>query len=373
MADYTIRSALTSTKFPYNFSELATTVIVNKGLETQRMGQGSFNGGETDQNQGIPQAYYMENVIPVSRGFTSVSYTQMIPPIPGNPVIDDAFELRGDGTGLALLAVGFQSQYVYDADTAAWVTVNLGAFAPGTVTVANVKGVSYIGVANVGLYIYDFVTKLLVLQTVSALDIGEISGWFAAGANLCAWTRDRIFWSSNLNPLDFTPSLSTGAGSSSILAITSEIVTCLPLGEDFIIYTSTNAVAGRQTSNIQYPFVFSEVVGSSGISKTAHVAYDSNSGIHVAWTPIGFQQVNVQEASFIWPELRDGIARGISVGLDPITFRPEFKYNLDMDVKLQYCSNSYIAVSLRINPQSTVETPYTEAYIYDSQYVVGAD
>ncbi len=362
----TIRAALVTTKFPYNFDELCSTIVVNKGLATQRLGQGNFNAVDAPQAEGIPQAYYMENVLPISRGYTSVAYTQMIPPIPGNPNIFDMFTIRDGAAGLAYLAIGFETQYIYDSDTLEWITVNLGAFSPGTVTVATVKGISYIGVGQVGLYQYNFATKVLEEQEVLGLDVGEILGWFGAGANLCAWTINRILWSSNLNPLDFVPSLSTGAGSSSVLAISSEITTCLSLGEDFIIYTSTNAVAGRQTGNIQYPFIFTEVLNSVGVSSQYHVAYNSNSGVHIAWTPLGFQEVTVQEATFIWAELRDGISRGIQILLDPVHELPYLHYVPSLDVRLSFSGNSGVMVSLREVPEVGEDPPFTEAHVYDT-------
>ncbi len=361
-----VHADLCTSKFPYNFNEMSSCVVINKGLETQRARNGT---DEAADQIGIPQAYYMENVVPIARGYSSVAYTDAIPPIDGEPEVVECFELRGGGTGLALLAVTNSAQYIYDSDLLTWEQIELvDAFSPGTTSVANVKGISYIFIKGVGIFVYDFVEKDLVLQDVLGLDVGEVEGIFDAGAVLGFWTLEmRVGWSSIFNPIDFIPSLSTGAGSTSVIAIKSEIVAVLSLGEDFIIYTSLNAVAARQTGNIQYPFVFTEVVDSCGLAKRQHVAYNTNSQNHIAWTPNGFQQITVKSAEFIWPELSDGISRGILITLDELMNRPQYS-NVDaLEVRLQFCSNRYVAISLREASQELEGTPFKEAYLFDAR------
>ncbi len=361
-----VHADLCTSKFPFNYSELSSCVVVNKGLEIQRAKNGTQ---EAEEQSGLPHAYYMENVVPIARGYSSVEYTSAVPAITGNPEVTECFELRGGGIGLALLAVTNSTHYLYDPDLVAWNHLIItDAYSPGTTSVANVKGLTYIFVFGVGIFLYDFELKILVQQTVLGLDTGEVVGIFAAGALLGAFDRNqRIFWSSNLNPVDFIPSLSNGAGSTQVLAIRSEIVTVETLGEDFIIYTSLNAVSGRQTGNIQYPFVFNEILGSCGLAKRSHVARNSTSGSHIVWTPNGFQELTITKAEFIWAELSDGIRRGILISLDPLMERPQYSTVDALEVKVQYCSNRYIAISLREASEALVGTPFKEAHLYDTQ------
>jgi hypothetical protein len=351
---------LTSVKFPFAFNELSSCVIVPK-LETQRTRPQTE---EAQEAGGYSHAYYLNNTFPVARGFASVAFTKMIDAIEDVGTIQDVFELRGNGTGLALLVATATDQWIYDADLLAWAAVDIASPFPGTTTVATVKGQSYIFIEGSGIYLYNFVSRTVQLQTVLGLDMAEINGICAAGAYLIAWTKEgRIFWSSNLNPLDFVPSLSTGAGSTSVLALKSEIVCCLGLGDDFVIYSSANAVSARQTTSVQFPFVFQEIIGSVGINSRLHVAYNSNTENHISWTPQGFQSVTSQKAEFIWPELRDGISRGIKVTIDALTQRPKLSYVDELEVRLQFCGNGYVVVSTK----DLAATKYTEAYVYDIQ------
>lgn len=367
MAASILHAELISAKFPYNFSELSSTIVLNQGLDIQRGSPRGFQGGEADQQYGIPQAYYMENVIPMARGWTSVAYSQVIPPIPAVGPIINAFEIRGAPAGLAILAVTESAQYIYDAMVQTWTLVTVPTYDPGGTTIANVKGVTYIFIVGSGIFTYNFTDLVLEATVVLGLDVGEIAGIFSAGAQLGAWTDDlRILWSSVINPLDFVPSLSTGAGSTSVLAVTSQIVTVLPIGLDFIIYTATNAVSGRQTGSVQYPFVFDEVKGSTGIAYSYHVAHNTNASVHVTYAASGFQEVTVQKAEYIWTELQEGLAKGIRIKLDVLLERPKIEHTLSVDVRLQFCSNRYISVSVRDRNTGTANTVYTEAFLYDT-------
>lgn len=358
-----VPAGLITSKFPFNYDELSSCVVLMTGVESAKQAGGNFVGNEAEQQAGIPQAYYMENVIPISRGFASVHYTQVIPEIPDiQGSVHSQFELRGQGYGLAIMAVTETHQYIYDALIQEWLDVTITNNSLAEIFVANVKDEAYIFFYGVGLYRYDFITHELVVVTPTALDIGSMRGITSAGVVLVFWDlNNRIYTSSVFDPLDFTPSLATGAGSIQVNAITSSITTAENLGEDFIIYTKTNAVAARQTGDIQFPFVYKEIEGSTGLYKRDHVASHTNAGEHVIWNGSGFQSINVQQANYIWPELRDGISRGLAIKLDPLTEQPIVEYVEKRDIKLQFCTNNFISISLK-TPE---ETLFKEAYIYD--------
>src|SRR6187549_3436376 len=183
-----LHADLVSAKFPYNYSELSSTVVINRGLESQRSAPQGFHGAEAAQSEGVPQAYFMENVLPISRGFTSVAYTQVIESFPSDEPVLEAFEIRGAPAGLALYAITETQQFIFDANVGNWEELTVPTYDPGGTTIANVKGVTYIFILGSGLYTYDFIGKVLKLETVTGLDIGEIKGIFGAGAVLGAWT-----------------------------------------------------------------------------------------------------------------------------------------------------------------------------------------
>lgn len=354
---------LTSREFPFNFRELSSTVVLNQGSEISRSTPSRFSGNQSEQQMGIPQAYYMENVVPISRGFASVSYTQVIPPIPGVVgSVERYYELRGDAAGLALLAITATNQYVYDAYTVQWYDITITSNSYSTIYVANVKEECYIFVTGDKLYRYDFGSRVLVPVTPTALDMGAMAGMFSSGVILGFWDSfNRVYNSSVFNPLDFVPSLSTGAGSQNIVSVVDKILTIESLGEDIIIYTKKNATSGRATGDVQFPFFFKEINGSEGAYSRNNIAYDTNAGIHLVWTGNAFQQLTVTEATYIWPELRDGITRGLKITLDPLLEQPVVSYASRIDVKMQFCSNNYVAISLR----ETGDSVFREAYVYD--------
>lgn len=354
---------LTSREFPFNFQELASTVVLNQGSEISRSTPNRFSGNQSEQQMGIPQGYYMENVVPISRGFASIAYTQAIPPIPEVVgTVERYYELRGDAAGLALLAITATNQYVYDAYTVQWYDITITSNSYSTIYVANVKEECYIFVTGDKLYRYDFGSRTLVPVIPTALDMGAMVGMFSSGVVLGFWdTFNRVYYSSVFNPLDFIPSLSNGAGSQNIVAVIAKILTIESLGEDIIIYTKKNAVSGRATGDVQFPFFFSEITGSEGAYDRNNIAYDTNAGIHLVWTGNAFQQLTVTEATYIWPELRDGITRGLKITLDPLLEEPVLSYAARIDVKMQFCSNNYVAISLR----ETGDSVFREVYIYD--------
>jgi len=305
----------------------------------------------------------MENVVPISRGYASIAYKQVLPPIPGIiGTVHDYYELRGDAAGLALLAVTETKQYVYDAYTSQWYDITITSNSYSEIYVANVKEECYIFITGDKLYRYDFGSRVLIPANLTALDIGAMAGMFSSGVILGFWdTSNRIYYSSVFNPLDFVPSLSTGAGSQNVTSIVSKILTVESLGEDIIIYTKKNATSGRATGDVQFPFFFKEIEGSEGAYARDNIAYDTNASIHLVWTGNAFQQVTVTEATYIWPELRDGITRGLKIILDPLTEQPVVSYANRIDVKIQFCSNNYVAISLRESGDSV----FREVYVYD--------
>lgn len=358
-----ISADLTSREFPFNFQELSSTIVLNQGSEISRGTPNRFSGAQAEQQMGIPQGYYMENVVPISRGFASVSYSQVIPPIPGLVgTVIRSYELRGDAAGLALLAITATNQYVYDAYTLQWYDITITSNSYSEIYVANVKEECYIFVTGDRLYRYDFGSRTLIPVTPTALDMGAMEGMYCSGIVLGFWDSfNRIYYSSVFDPLDFVPNLSNGAGSQNVVAIVAKILTIESMGEDIIVYTKKNAVSGRATGDVQFPFFFSEIVGSEGAYSRDNIAFDSNSGVHLVWTGNAFQQLTVTEANYIWPELRDGITRGLKITLDPLLEQPAVSYAERIEVSMQFCSNNYVCISLR----ETGDSVFREAYVYD--------
>lgn len=358
-----IRADLTSAKFPFNFSELSSTVVYGDAREIPKTTPPGFSGAEAEQQSGVCQAYYMENVIPIARGYSSVHFTEVIPEIPEiNGKINRQYVLRSQGQGIAWLVLTDSGQYIYDSLTAVWNEVQLSNTTFEELYIANVKGATYIHIVGSGVYQYNFTDQTITEVEILGLDIGEMRGMAGVGALIVFWDNTGTIYNSSIyNPLDFVPSLATGAGSTSVLAITTDIITIESLGDDFIIYCKVNAIGARSTGDVQFPFVYEEIVGSEGIAIRDHVAANTNAGLHIIWTGSGFQSITVQQAEYIWPELRDGICRGLDIRLDPLLERPMVTYTKQFDLRLQFCTNNYACISLK----SFEDDIFKQAYIYD--------
>lgn len=343
-----IEANLLNEAFPYNFRELANTVV-----------QPAWEG---DKKPRPTECFYMDNILPNERGYSSVNFRQVVPAIPDleGEILTEFVIVNSDGNE-ALFCATSTTAYVFEANGVAWIEQELPVAALGDITYAPVKENTYIYVGFT-LYTYNFSTHTLEEANINVTL--SLLGICAAGEKLVGWDKDTIYWSSSFDPLDFDPvtGLETGAGSTKVLAIKGRIVACITMGQDFIIYTSKNAVSARQTGNISQPFVFKAIGGSAGIATINHVAYNTTNQIHVTWTASGFQEVNLQSAQYAWPELSEGLIKGIKSELDDFNI-PVLTRTSGFDVKLKFCSNRWLLVSTR--DVDSEDSSYEISYCFD--------
>lgn len=260
--------------------------------------------GQTQQDLdiGIPVPTYGENILPSNLGWESVSYVTKIPPIPGGK-FDQIFNLKSGTENNVLYSPSQGKNYVSYAGN--WVAGAPDVNFAGMVTVAYTKLRSFILYQRQKVIEYNYANKAFAPVLLNGLDINNIDGITAANNALIAWNETTIFWSSFIDPLDFTPSLSSGAGSQNPTQVRGTIIACLPAADGFIIYTTANAIAASWTDNIRYPWKFTEIKGSSGIVSPEHVTYESNYDGHFAWTVNGLQLVTKTGAKAVFTELTD--------------------------------------------------------------------
>jgi hypothetical protein len=367
MASRRFHAALTSREFPHNFAELGSTLVIGSQFEQNQNQPGQFVGEGAEQSAGVCQAYFMQNVMPIQRGYSSVSFRQMLAGIAGESAIANMTTIRGSGQNVAMHAAVGSNQYVYDPRIGGWLQFPLGTLAIQEHYVAFVKERTFIYFPDYAkVFEYDFDTQDMVEVVIGGLDMTNIKGICAAGAYLVAWSENQVFWSSIFDPTDFVPSLATGAGATSVLAVKGEIVFAASLGDGFVIYTATNAVSARQTGNVQFPFQFREVIGSAGCASRLHVAENANIGAHIVWTASGFQQLNAEQAQYVFADLSDGIIRGVLSELDPTFLRPILQRYQNLDVRLNFASNRWLGVSLRTSSEAALGLPYRIAYVLDT-------
>lgn len=353
---------LLSKQPPYNTRELGASCVYADASETSQRAPSSMHGADDSFQQGYNQAYYMENVLPTARGYSSIGFQQTVPAL-STFVPEHVMECRGAAGELTYIAV--QDSYVFEwFSSSGWEVygmINANAdFIPQTCVV---RGKSYFYFGTFVLYEYDFALPGLVAVDVQGIDLGAILGITSGGSQLVMFSSDTVYYSAVLDASDFLPALSTGAGSTGILALKGTIVAALPLGQDFVVYTQYSAVHARYTGNLTFPFVFSEIAGSSGIVSRTHVAYNTNTGSHIVYTNAGIQEVTASGAAGVFPEIADGISKGLSSYVNNLTHQLEYEIINAINVRLGFVANRYLFISLGNDPEVQM---YQRAIVYDT-------
>jgi hypothetical protein len=364
MTNYTIRSNLNSAIFPFATELWGRSIILHQ--QDQNYDSATINAPGVVIDKGIPQAFYMHNVVPTPEGFQSVGFINFIPAIsPAQSDFDHIYDIQTANGGKFLFVPAGGKNYIFDAGVGTWVSTS--PFAVGTVpsnvqvTTAFVHGETYIFYANNGCYKYDPTIPAVVAVALPALVVANILGVCAANNYMIAYTTNSIAWSSTIDPTDFTPSLTTGSGGGSVNEAKGNIIFCATLSGGFLIYCDKNVVFAKYSGNISFPFVTKEVPGSGGISDPHKVSFATNLSSHVAYTSAGIQQIGPASAEDIYNELSDFIAAKIFEDFDETT---------------NTFSSSYLSVQLYINITIVVERfvilsygqalgMYTHALVYD--------
>lgn len=348
-----IRAALLQQAFPIDARQLGDTVLIGRGLEPP----------EVANEVARPQVYALQNMLPTQRGWCSVHYATALDGYTYPVYLEQVVQLR-DGIGrTALCGVSGDSLYVYSSGTQVWTRVSLGTpLQRGPLTTATLRGQTYLCVARVGLYKYNFDTETMEVQTVVGIaDFADILGTSAAGNHLLLISADLFFWSDPVDPLEFTPAAGS-AGSTGIAANRSSLTAIIPLGDAVVAYTTLNAVYCAYTGNVNAPFAFREIADSAGVAGPEHVSGDVASGEHIAWTYSGMQRVSAQRAEQAWPELSDSIAAGLITYIGDATYPVTLQYDR-LDVKISTVGTRYVLFSVR-GAEATA-SQYPVAYVFD--------
>lgn len=364
MAQQVYRGNLLSANFPFVSENQGRTVIVGQ------IDQASYKASDASQdrthNAGIPQMYYCHNVMPTQQGIQSVAYDQITAAVSaGETAFVGVISLRDALNRTAYL--GYTSDgrfYVSKAPFTTWVLANtISAGAGKLVTRAYAQGVTYIYIANVGCYKYDFTLDQLVSVTLTGLTASAVKGITSLAGYLIVWTSDTIAWSAIADPTDFVPSLSTGAGGGSVEGAAGSVEVCAAANAGFIAYTTGNAIAVTHTGNSQYPFIFRALASSGGLKKVSHSDYDSGSAQQYAYTTSGIQLFDLQKAQTVLADLTDFLAGSEFEDCDSTTgvmTKTKLAGGVTMSKAIKVVANRYLVVSYGI-------TTFTHALVFDTQ------
>lgn len=276
------RANLTAAEFPFIFENSGQTIIVS-GVDQA----GIVPAGQEARDLVVPQILYCHNVVPIKAGIRSCGFRLRIGALPegGGGKAGHLFSFN-DGHSLTpfmfprvefdwFKPVGASEPYTWTLQE-----TKASTFGNRKYT-ANVNGVQYLCAGHdAGSIDYDDIRPLykynagvgtfdaVVLTGAPALS--TLHGLLGSFGYLILWDSAQIYWSSTIDPTDFTPSLITGAGNGGIQELHGEIVTCVPTRTGFIIFGQDNAVCAIYTGNLRYPFSFRAIKGCGGITRTSN-------------------------------------------------------------------------------------------------------
>ncbi len=230
----------------------------------------------------------------------------------------------------------------------------------GAITYSALSGETYIASEGQGVFSYDFTTNSLTWRLAAGLSGANILGICGSNGYLIAYSTDAVSWSSTIDPLDFVPSLSTGAGGGSVEEAKGPIRRLVSLTSGFIVFTAANAVVGVFGQNIRYPFTFREIPNAGGISDLTLVTDEADSTAVYAFTTHGLQQVSSQKATNIMPELSDMLTGKRFEDFDTatLTFSSQNLVN-PLKKRVEFISGRFLVISYGISS-------FTHSIVYDT-------
>jgi hypothetical protein len=376
MPQQSYRANLSSAIFPLSISKAGRSVII-PGPDNVYDRRVDPEGEQ--KTAGIPQAIYMENVIPTVEGYQSVGILAKNSITLGatfpSRYIPFIYKVHSKIIALVEGISSYHAAYTNDqAVTGTW-TADTGqrdAFSVVTSdwdpSQATLRGVEYIFTSSTAK-LYTVATNLALTDIT-----GSLSGITAANIKIILSSHNyliaiqssgTISWSSTLTATDFTASLVTGAGSATPNELRGTIVAAYNCPEGFIIYTTEGCIAATYTGNSRYPWKFREIVDAGKYSSALQIAAVKGSQIHYAIDVHGtIRVISAQGAQTVAPELST-FARSNkfydSYSSDILTSTASGPY----DYTLYYLLNRYLILGVSLDG-TRLGTVNLFAFVYDT-------
>lgn len=381
MAQIKFSVNLSSASFVLSHTWKGQSVVI-AGQDQNTMPARPLNGDTPQQGFNIPQLYYCENVVPTAEGYRSITYQYMIKPVEedGLYFVKTLYAFDGDSNKAILGITADRRLWLASPGTLGdWVELEFPVghewdVQTDNVTIATVVGYIGILVEGVGIFSLDIPNKMIYKETTAGLDDTAVKGITSAAGILIAYDENTIYWSSTENPLDFTPSLITGAGSSKPEALKGRIQLCKEIQGGFVIYSDTVMIGAEYTGNRAHPWTYRTLVGGAGIRHADAVGYDVNLTTHFAWTSSGLVEVTLKQAAVRFPEISDYVASGLEDITASFDGYPISTYtNYVREVRVSYIASRYLAISVGLlvgaYNSELIPQPYlSHAFLYDTQY-----
>jgi hypothetical protein len=375
MPQQSYRANLSSAIFPLSISKAGRSVII-PGPDNVYDRRVDPEGEQ--KTAGIPQAIYMENVIPTVEGYQSVGFISK-PSITyaNSGYLQYIYQVQDK---IIAFVEGLSSYHRAWTNTTsvsgAWTNnasqaaslLNIGS-SDWDPSRATLKGVEYVFSYNVGLcklYVINTSTLDVVDTALTGITINNIKMIVGSYNYLIAiQSSGTISWSSTVTATDFTPSLVTGAGSATPNELRGAIVAAYNCPEGFILYTTEGCIAATYTGNSRYPWKFREIVDAGKYSSALQIAAVKGSQVHYAIDIHGtIRVISVQGAQIVASELST-FARSNkfydSYSSDILTSTASGPY----DYTLYYLLNRYLILGVSLDG-TRLGTANLFAFVYDT-------
>lgn len=373
MGQIAYRANLSSAIFPMTVADGGRTVIV-PGPDQNFDRRVDPEGEQKDA--GIPQALYLENVMPTSNGYQSIGYKTLaaLPPAgyvgPGTPTVRGELYLYVESGAVAgvfrrflVLFRSGASSSDRDAIASSFTLATFGwTQCTGAIPASNNEFLSCAKVVD-KTYVFDG-TKLYEVTNPGAdvLNFTDVSGsvtgltltdviciWSTANYLLVAQKDGRILWSSLTTPTDFTSSLVSGAGSIVPNDVKTNVKFVKEAVNGFYIYTESGVVFGQYTGNARYPFKFSAVLNSGVYSSSYQVFGDSRSNTQVAIDNTGnIRFISGNTAQLEAPELSNFLEKTKQADEFNLTSYVFSLGAVASSLRLTYILDKYIAIKFTV-------------------------
>lgn len=365
MAFYTTRVNLGFSSFPL-LTNLAGRTIIVPGQDQHYDRAVVQTTADTEKDKGIPQGFFLENVMPTSQGVQSIGYSSLLDSLSGATDFSVTFPAQVTDEARILLCPAGGKNYILDKTVSDDWNTN-SSFAAGTVpanvqvTMATVNGITYFCYKKYRTYKYNTTTKLLEYVPLVGIIEADVVAICESAGQFIAITDTGVAWSSLTDPTDFTPSVVTGAGGGNLQEAVGRLIACFTMSGGFIIYCEGNMVSARVTGNTNSPFMFTQVPGSGGILTANQVSWQSSIADQFAWTTVGLQQVSSGSVKNLLPEIVDFVA-GKQLEVFNSTDNSFSTVNLDtpLTIAIHVIGLRYIVISY-----STNGVDYDYALVYD--------
>ncbi len=378
MAKVYYRGNLSSAIFPMTVSAAGRAVIM-PGPDNNFDRRVDPAGEQKDA--GIPQAIYLENVMPTVSGYQSVGYLQpkLAPAIPSGQSIVDVIELdvKIGAVFLKVPVFSLSDNITYlSGDTAQGLVTIVGANPGGQLrtfaSTAVVNDTAYMYIAGKLYTVTGTTPNNITLTDITAtvtpsgffttFNIGAIAGSnnYLVGANATT-----VFYSSLTTPTDFVTSLISGAGSIKPNDLKGQILRLSETQNGFYILASESTILAKYTGNNRYPWKFIPVKNLSGAPSREGAFYGNvqSKGEYVLDTNNQVKFINGETAEDIGPEVSEFLANG-TIQQFFISSLNSFTNGRSVTrfARIHVLSDRYIMVSMD-NPNS--DTSYNGVIVYD--------